>query len=55
MIFRIGATANLFVKEIKGVSSYAGITFLIQPESEIVKGEKDYGFTSLMLSAGAEY
>lgn len=60
-IFRIGATANFFVKEMKGVHSYAGITFLMQPERKIVgaKGvatpaEYDYGFTTLMLSAGAE-
>ncbi len=57
MIFRIGATANFFVKEIKGVQSFAGLTFLIQPESEIVKTPKeiDYGFMTLMISAGAEY
>ncbi|HNW82740.1 MAG TPA: hypothetical protein PKG52_07610 [bacterium] len=60
VIFRIGATANFFVKEMKGVHSYAGVTFLIQPERKIVgsKGstpsEYDYGFTTLMLSAGAE-
>jgi len=60
-IFRIGATANFFVKEMKGIHSYAGITFLIQPERKIVgksvavpAGEYDYGFTTLMLSAGAE-
>ena len=60
-IFRIGATANFFVKEMKGVHSYAGITFLVQPERKIVGkstvnplGEYDYGFMTLMLSAGAE-
>lgn len=59
-IFRIGATANFFVKEMKGVHSYAGITFLVQPERKIVgakgttPGQYDYGFMTLMLSAGAE-
>lgn len=60
-VFRIGATANFFVKELKGVHSYAGITFLMQPERKIVgksatnlTGEYDYGFMTLMLSAGAE-
>lgn len=60
-IFRIGATANFFVKEMKGVHSYAGITFLVQPERKIIgksatnlTGEYDYGFMTLMLSAGAE-
>lgn len=60
-VFRIGATANFFVKELKGVHSYAGITFLVQPESKIIgrsatnlTGEYDYGFMTLMLSAGAE-
>jgi hypothetical protein len=57
MFFRIGATANFFVKEVKGVGSFAGITFLMQPASEIVKTPKeiDYGYTTLMLSAGAQY
>jgi len=62
VIFRIGATVNFFAKDIKGVRSFAGITFLVQPESKIVgkstsqmiASETDYGFTTLMLSAGAE-
>ncbi len=62
VIFRIGATLNFFAKDIKGVRSFAGVTFLVQPESKIVgasstkniAGEYDYGFTTLMLSAGAE-
>jgi len=62
VIFRIGATLNFFAKDIKGVRSFAGITFLVQPESKIVgksstskiNSEIDYGFTTLMLSAGAE-
>jgi hypothetical protein len=62
VIFRIGATLNFFAKDIKGVRSFAGLTFLIQPESKIVGAsatknigsEMDYGFTTLMLSAGAE-
>ena len=54
---RIGATLNFFVKEVYGVHSYAGITFLTQPESKVVKTPStiDYGFTTLMLSAGAEF
>jgi hypothetical protein len=58
MYFRIGATVNFFVKEVYGVGSYAGITFLMQPESEVVgkpAQQIDYGFTTLMLSAGAEF
>ncbi len=61
MIFRIGATANFFVKEFSGIGSYAGITFLMQPGNEIAKAtparpkENDYGFTTIMLSAGAQY
>lgn len=57
MYFRIGVTANFFVKEIYGVGSYAGITFLVQPERKVVKASSqiDYGFTTLMLSAGAEF
>ncbi|HQI06120.1 MAG TPA: hypothetical protein PL195_12745, partial [bacterium] len=62
VIFRIGATVNFFAKDIKGVRSFAGVTFLVQPEQKIVgassvkniAGEYDYGFTTLMLSAGAE-
>lgn len=71
VIFRIGATVNFFAKDIKGVRSFAGITFLVQPKSKIVgrttvkdasgvatnngiNSETDYGFTTLMLSAGAE-
>lgn len=61
MYFRIGATLNFFVKEVYGVGSYAGITFLMQPESEVASKNSitgqiiDYGFTTLMLSAGAEF
>jgi len=57
MYYRIGVTANFFVKEVCGVHSYAGITFLVQPESKVVKtpSQIDYGFTTLMLSAGAEF
>lgn len=60
MVVRLGVTANFFAKDIKGVHSFAGITFLVQPESKIVgktaahPSEKDYGFMTLMLSAGAE-
>lgn len=55
---RIGVTANFFVKEVYGVGSYAGITFLMQPESKVVTASPsqiDYGFMTLMLSAGAEF
>ena len=60
LIFRIGATLNFFAKDIKGVRSFAGVTFLMQPENKIVgktaaiNAEMDYGFTTIMLSAGAE-
>jgi hypothetical protein len=58
MIFRIGATVNMFAKEIYGVESSFGLTFLIQPGMEIAtkpSKENDYGFTTIMLSAGAQY
>lgn len=52
---RIGVTANFFTKELAGVRGMAGLTFLMQPKAKIATGDKDYGFTTLMLSAGAEY
>ena len=54
---RIGVTANFFAKEFSGVHSYAGITFLVQPERKVVKtpSQIDYGFLTLMFSAGAEF
>ncbi|HSW60497.1 MAG TPA: hypothetical protein VLJ60_06830 [bacterium] len=62
MVVRFGVTANFFAKDIKGVRSFAGVTFLMQPEAKIVgkstsqmiAAEDDYGFTTIMLSAGAE-
>jgi len=57
-IFRIGATVNMFAKEIYGVESYFGLTFLMQPQATIATKtpkENDYGFTTIMLSAGAQY
>lgn len=52
---RIGVTANFFTKELAGIKGMAGITFLMQPQTKIATGDKDYGFTTLMISAGAEY
>lgn len=52
---RIGVTSNFFTKELAGIRGMAGITFLMQPKTKIATGEKDYGFMTLMISAGAEY
>ncbi len=59
---RIGATANLFTKEIAGVRGMAGLTFLMQPKSTVDKDDdnedlktKDYGFMTFVIQAGAEY
>ena len=62
---RIGATANLFTKEIAGVRGMAGLTFLMQPKSTVVKDDKstteknekeeDHGFMTFVLQAGAEF
>ena len=59
---RIGVTANFFTKELGGVvRGMAGLTFLMQPESTVDKKDsngdnrkKDYGFTTIVLQAGAE-
>lgn len=62
MVMRIGATANFFTKELAGVRGMAGLTFLMQPKSKVDSkdinedGNKyDYGFTTIMLQAGAEF
>ena len=59
---RIGVTANFFTKELAGVRGMAGFTFLMQPESQVDKKDingdgrkKDYGFTTIVLQAGAEF
>ena len=52
---RIGVTANFFTKELAGVRGMAGLTFLMQPKAKISKTEKDYGFTTVVLQAGAEF
>lgn len=53
--FRIGVTANFFTKELAGVRAMAGLTFLMQPETKVTKTQKDYGFTTVVLQAGAEF
>ena len=61
--FRIGVTANFFTQELGGVvRGMAGLTFLMQPESKVDSKDsnndgrkKDYGFTTIMLQAGAEF
>ena len=63
MYYRIGATVNFFTKELAGVRGMAGLTFLMQPESKVgtvatynENGRiKDYGFTTIVLQAGAEF
>ena len=55
MYFRIGATANVFTKEFGGVRGMAGFTFLMQPKTKLEAGEKDYGFMTFVIQAGAEY
>ena len=62
MVMRIGVTANFFTKELAGVRAMAGLTFLMQPESNVDKKDingdgktKDYGFTTIALQAGAEF
>ena len=62
MYYRIGATANFFTKELAGVRAMAGLTFLMQPESKVGNNtykengrKKDYGFTTIVLQAGAEF
>ena len=58
---RIGVTANFFTKELAGIRGMAGFTFLMQPESKVRKATtdnlktKDYGFTTIVLQAGAEF
>ena len=60
---RIGVTANFFTKELAGVvRGMAGLTFLMQPESKVGNNtyndngrKKDYGFTTIVLQAGAEF
>ena len=52
---RIGVTANFFTKELAGVRGMAGLTFLMQPDSKITTSEKVYGFTTVVLQAGAEF
>ena len=61
MYMRIGLGVNWYVKEIKGVRSFAGFTFMMQPKSELKKAlhPNTYawndGFMAIMLTAGAEY
>jgi hypothetical protein len=62
MIMRIGITANFFTKELAGIRGMAGLTFLMQPQSKVDKKDingdgktKDYGFTTIVLQAGAEF
>lgn len=62
MVMRIGITANFFTKELAGIRGMAGLTFLMQPESKVDKKDinqdgktKDYGFTTIVLQAGAEF
>ena len=55
MYFRIGVTANVFTKEFGGVRGMAGFTFLMQPKAKLEAGEKDYGFSTFVIQAGAEY
>lgn len=59
---RIGVTANFFTKELAGIRGMAGLTFLMQPESKVGNNtyndngrKKDYGFTTIVLQAGAEF
>ena len=59
---RIGLTLNFFTKELAGVRGMAGLTFLMQPESKVGSATvndngrtKDYGFTTVVLQAGAEF
>lgn len=55
--YRIGVTANFFTKELAGIRGMAGLTFLMQPEQKLTKSGalKDYGFTTVVLQAGAEF
>ena len=62
MYMRIGLTANFFTKEFAGVRGMAGLTFLMQPKNTVDKKDinkdgikNDYGFTTVLLQAGAEF
>lgn len=62
LIYRIGATANFFTKELAGFRGMTGLTFLMQPKSKVGTATynengrvHDYGFMAIVLQAGAEY
>lgn len=58
---RFGVGINLFAKEIEGVHSFAGFTFMMQPQAQLVNPTGtandvyNYGFYSIGLNGGAEF
>jgi len=58
---RFGIGINLFAKEFEGVHSFAGFTFMMQPQVQIVNltgtanDQYNYGFYSIGLNGGAEF
>ena len=63
LIYRIGATANFFTKELAGFRGMTGLTFIMQPKNKVGTADAynedgrvhDYGFMAIVLQAGAEY
>jgi len=59
---RVGFAANLYAKEIEGVKSFFGLSFMTQLKTDTYIGttaaankKKDNGFMSLMFQGGAEF
>lgn len=58
---RFGIAINLFAKEFEGVHSFAGLTFMMQPQTQIVNltgtanDISNYGFYTIGLNGGAEF
>jgi len=61
MAVRFGFGINLFARELESVKSFAGLSFMMQPQSQIVNNPGsgsdifNYGFYNFGLQAGAEF
>lgn len=61
MAVRFGFAINLFAKELELVKSFAGLSFMMQPQSQIINKAGsgsdvfNYGFYNFGLHAGAEF
>ncbi len=63
-LMRVGFAGTLFAKEVEGVKSYFGLSYIMQPKAEVGPGKignppttvKDsMGFNAFMVTAGAEF